>query len=317
VTDPAPHEGTAAGGGPRLIGIGLTCWNHLLRLQRFPEPDGAARILEEREEPGGMAALALAAAARLGARAEFWSLAGDDARGAAALDGLRSAGVDVSQARTVAGGRTATSVGLIAPDGRRSFLNARAQGLRGSEAAFDFDRLSGAAALLLEGYLPGASLAAAAHAHALAIPVVVDLNDLWWRNEPIARAADHLILPGFAAADRFRVADPADALPAMRALGPRVAGVTLGDRGVAFLDGDRLVRQGAFRVRAADTAGAGDVFHGAYALALAEGRPIDERLRIAGAAAAMSVRALGVIAGLPSRADLEAFLQERGSEGVE
>ncbi|MBN1417831.1 MAG: hypothetical protein JXP34_03595, partial [Planctomycetes bacterium] len=309
-----------AAAAPRLVGIGLVCWNRLLRLQRFPEPDGAARILEEREEPGGMAAIALAAAARLGARAELWSLAGDDARGRAAVEGLAGAGVDVSQVRCIPGGRTASSVGLIAPDGRRSFLNARAEGLAARQAAFDFERLRGAGALLLEGYLPAASLAAAARARALGIPVVVDLNDLWWRNEPIARAADHLVLPGFAASDRFGVAEPADALPAMRALGPCVAGVTLGERGVAFLDDvdgeKRIWRHGGFRVRAIDTAGAGDVFHGAYALALAEGRPLEERLRFACGAAAIAVRAFGVFEGLPGRTDLEEFLRERGQEGM-
>jgi sulfofructose kinase len=63
----------------------------------------------------------------------------------------------------------------------------------------------------------------------------------------------------------------------------------------------------AFSVSVTDTTGAGDAFHGAFALMLAEGRPVAESARLAAAAAALKCRRLGSRAGLPTRVELEAF----------
>ena len=68
----------------------------------------------------------------------------------------------------------------------------------------------------------------------------------------------------------------------------------------------------AFRVSVTDTTGAGDAFHGTFALMLTEGRAAAECARLAAAAAAMKCTRLGSRAGLPLRAELEAFARSRG-----
>ena len=72
-----------------------------------------------------------------------------------------------------------------------------------------------------------------------------------------------------------------------RRLAPGQLAVTLGGEGVVWADGITLHRVPAFNVQAVDTLGAGDVFHGALTLALAERRPWAEALAFASAAAAM------------------------------
>ena len=64
----------------------------------------------------------------------------------------------------------------------------------------------------------------------------------------------------------------------------------------------------AFPIRPIDTLAAGDVFHGAFALALAEGRAEADALRFAAAAAAIKCTRFGGITGAPGRAEVEAFL---------
>jgi sulfofructose kinase len=63
-----------------------------------------------------------------------------------------------------------------------------------------------------------------------------------------------------------------------------------------------------FRVEAIDTLGAGDVFHGAYALALAEGRTVTEAARFANAAAAIKCTRASGRRGIPLRAEVDAWL---------
>jgi len=88
--------------------------------------------------------------------------------------------------------------------------------------------------------------------------------------------------------------------------------VTLGDEGVVWLDDGGAVRTcPAFDVDVADTLGAGDVFHGAFALALAEERPIDEAVRRASAAAALKCTRFGGRAGIPTATEVDDFLGKR------
>jgi ribokinase len=85
--------------------------------------------------------------------------------------------------------------------------------------------------------------------------------------------------------------------------------ITLGARGVfASRDGAGSLVP-AFRVEAVDTTAAGDVFNGALAVALVDGRSAHDAIRFASAAAAISVTRVGAQASAPSRMEIEAFLR--------
>jgi sugar/nucleoside kinase (ribokinase family) len=85
--------------------------------------------------------------------------------------------------------------------------------------------------------------------------------------------------------------------------------VTNGSEGCWYTaDGQTALYQPAFPVEPADTTGSGDVFHGAYASALARGSPLPERIRFASVAAAMKATARGGQAGIPTREKVEKAL---------
>ena len=84
--------------------------------------------------------------------------------------------------------------------------------------------------------------------------------------------------------------------------------VTEGPRDVLWRKGARLRKSPVFAVEAVDTVGAGDVFHGALTLALAEGRDMVAALRFAAAAAALKCTRLGGSAAAPWRGEVEALL---------
>jgi sulfofructose kinase len=95
--------------------------------------------------------------------------------------------------------------------------------------------------------------------------------------------------------------------------GPRHAGVTLGAHGYVWRERDgRSGNQPAFQVDVVDTTGAGDAFHGAFALGIAEGLDIETCVRRASGVAALKCTRLGSRAGLPTRSELELFVALQG-----
>jgi ribokinase len=87
--------------------------------------------------------------------------------------------------------------------------------------------------------------------------------------------------------------------------------ITLGARGVFASADDRSERVAGFTVDAVDTTAAGDVFNGALAAALVEGRSFPDALRFANAAAAISVTRAGAQSSAPLRVEIDTFLRDR------
>jgi ribokinase len=85
--------------------------------------------------------------------------------------------------------------------------------------------------------------------------------------------------------------------------------VTLGSAGVAAVRRDEAFLIEGRKVKAIDTTGAGDCFCGALAAVLASGLDLREAVEIANAAAALSVQKNGAAPSMPSRSEVEAFLE--------
>ncbi len=94
----------------------------------------------------------------------------------------------------------------------------------------------------------------------------------------------------------------------LRALGPKAVVLKLGEQGCCYFDGSVTIHSPAFKVTPKDTTAAGDTFNAGLAVALAEGRKIEDALLFANAAASLSVTRLGAQASIPSRAEVNEFL---------
>ena len=82
--------------------------------------------------------------------------------------------------------------------------------------------------------------------------------------------------------------------------------VTMGEQGALIMD-ETPIHVPGVKVDVVDTTGAGDAFNGGLAVALAEGKPLLEAVRFANCAGALECTALGVIPGLPQRAEVDAL----------
>jgi sugar/nucleoside kinase (ribokinase family) len=148
------------------------------------------------------------------------------------------------------------------------------------------------------------------------VPVVADIEgDISPQWADILAEADHLIVPRATALEVSGESDPARAATRLWVAGRSAVVVTCGPEGGWYVasEHDEPRRYHAFSVPSIDTTGCGDVFHGAYATALADGMALPERVRFAGAAAALKAMSRGGQTGIPTRSRVDAFLQAHPS----
>lgn len=293
----------------RIICVGHAALDRIYRIEAFPPEPTKVRALEHVEAGGGMAANAAVAVARLGGKAELWSRTGDDSAGSAIRAGLRAEGVDVRYLQAFEGARSSTSAIIVDGQGERLIVGQRDAGMPSGTSWLPLERVKEADAVLGDlRWLEGLR-AVFSRARKERVPTVLDA-DLGAREAlgGILKLTDYAIFSAQALREFAPGGSDAERLAHVLSRGPRHAGVTLGREGYRWResDGDGCVP--AFSLNAADTTGAGDAFHGAFALMMAEGRASAECARIAAAVAALKCLRLGSRAGLPTRAELDAFL---------
>jgi sulfofructose kinase len=105
-----------------------------------------------------------------------------------------------------------------------------------------------------------------------------------------------------------QIDDLATALTVVSGHTAALVAVTQGAQDMLWLERGSLRRLPAFRVDAVDTLGAGDVFHGAFALALAEGHGVAASMRFAAAVAAIKCSRIGGGNGAPGRKEVDQFI---------
>lgn len=262
---------------------------------------------------GGPAATAAATVARLDGSAYFIGQLGEDVVGDLIVEDFAQWGVDTRRVRRLPSVSSPVSTITVEADGERTIVNYTDPRLLASEVQVTERELAGADAVLGDLLWPTGALSAMEAARGLGIPAVLDFDHA--HPGPISAvlaAATHVVFSAPALVDVSGEGDPASGLQSVADRTDSWLGVTLGAAGVLWVDDDGGVRSSpAFDVDVADTLGAGDVFHGAFALGLAERRPIDDVVRRASAAAALKCTRFGGRAGIPTAEELEEFLRHR------
>ncbi|MCZ8130506.1 MAG: PfkB family carbohydrate kinase [Steroidobacteraceae bacterium] len=296
-----------------VLCVGHAVQDFVFAVPRLPDRGEKYRATGFESVGGGPAATAAVAIARLGGRARLAARVGDDAVAGVVIDELERYGVDCSLVRRFAGCSTSLSAVMVDGAGERMIVNHLDPRLPREAEWLPEPAALGVAAVLGDVRWPEGSAVALARAKAAGLPAVLDADRPIPVDGALLRCASHVAFSADGLADHAGEADPARAL---ERVGPTLDAwscVTAGADGVYTWDPRRgaLEHQPAFRVEVVDTLGAGDVWHGAFALALAEGRTESAAVRFAQAAAALKVQRFGGRTGAPTRADLEHFLETR------
>lgn len=294
----------------RVIGVGLACLDQLLIWEDTAVSVEENRIVNSDMQGGGMAATAMVAVSRLGGEAELWSAVGDDWVGEQIIQALQAEGVDTDQMVQIVGGQSLFIVVCVDRQSGERHFKATGDWTRPDGAIGDLARLADAGCLLIDHALPDSELRAAEKAQRLGVPIVCDTERMDEERRKIMPFVDFAIVSEGAA--RELSTDLREACQSIRKMGAGCVVVTLGDKGLVYLDGETYGRIPAFDVDVVDTTGAGDVFHGAFCYGVVQEFSLERNLRLASATSALKCRQIGGRAGIPTRGQVNEFLKNNG-----
>ena len=213
----------------------------------------------------------------------------------------------------IANHSTPISFILVDGAGRRELVNFVPDDFFTSANPWFADDIGDADVVLVDCRWPAGALHALRSARAGGVRSVVDVDrpidaDPVTETGQIIDAATHLVFSRTALTATMHNEHLVDALRAAAKRADAWVAVTDGEHGVSWIEDGRVQHHPAVQVDAVDTLGAGDVFHGAFALALAEGRRERDAVRFASAAAALKCTRFGGRASIPGRAEVDALL---------
>jgi ribokinase len=295
-----------------ILGLGAVAVDDFIYVEAYPRPDAKARVLRRERYCGGLTAIALVAAARFGARCAYAGVLGQDELSCFAAQFLKREKIDLSWMKRTASARPICS--NIVVDQRRGTRNIFFDVEHAAGAPMDVPAsLIGSCRVLFIDHVgvPG-MIRAARLARRASVPIVADFeSDDHPRFGELLPLVDHLILSEDFAKKLTGKRSPEQAVRALAEAGHEVVVVTCGDKGCRYSKRGMPApkHQRAFKVKAIETTGCGDVFHGAYAFGLARNLPLEERLELAAAAAALKAGTGAGPDGIPSLQMVGRFLK--------
>jgi sulfofructose kinase len=308
-----PRQIPKAGGRvPRILCAGIIVLDEVFCVEALPPRDGKIEAKDFFVVNGGCAANAAVAIARLGGRAALagplGGPAGKDDNGDRVLAALAREEVDTRACQRIDGLATALSAIFIDARGDRTIVTYRDQRIA-DVTPNDAQSLVAAVDLVLaDNRFPAFVRPVCEAARRRKLRVVLDADKATAEDDPLFRVASHVIFSSECLSATTGMSDLAAGLSAIARRTDAFLAVSDGPDDILFLHGGTVRRVPVFEVRAVDTLAAGDVFHGGFALALAEGKDEAEALRFGAAAAGLKCTRIGGSVGAPTRVEVAAFL---------
>ena len=298
---------TGSGARWDVIGIGENSVDSVSILPGYPQPTGPSAKMRIRARHilcGGQMATAMCACASLGLRAKYVGVTGTDDNGRRIRAELQGRNVDISDL-VIRDVENRFAVILVDENtGDRMVLWDRDDQLRLRESELPVEALGHTRVVHVDDVDDEVAVRAARLARDAGALVTSDIDRLTPRTEELAATVTHAIFAQHVPVHLTGLDDVEASLRKLRRTLANVLVVTMGEHGSSALEGDRFYHEPAFKVHAIDTTGAGDVFRGGFIYALVNGQPMDQALRTANAAAAVSCTRLGALNGVPTLAEV-------------
>jgi sulfofructose kinase len=304
---------------PRILCIGIPVRDLTFRVQSVPARGSKVNAQHYQEVCGGNSLNAAIAIARLGGRAAMCGPMGD-AREVASryiFDSLAHEGIDASYLVQMTGLSTPLSGIMIDPTGERTIVTFRDPALWKVELPDADTLLEDCSAVLTESRCAEFCTDLCAEAVRRGIPVIVDVDRAMSLSEGLLTASTHLVFSSEPLQETAGISDDGEALKKIATLTSSFLAGTRGARGTLWLDEQGALQETpALPVHTVDTLGAGDVFHGAFALAITEKQDLRQALHFASAAAALKCTRFGGALAAPQRPEVEALLAQNGTSSA-
>jgi sulfofructose kinase len=298
---------------PRILCIGMPVRDLTFRIEELPRRGSKVNAGHFEEIAGGNGLNAAIGIVRLGGRASICGPMGDARETSAKyiFDKLVQEGIDSKHIVHMPGLVTPISNIMIDPSGERTIVTFRDPRLWKVRLPDAGKLLEDCAAILTENRCAEFCTDLCVEARRRGIPVIVDVDRPMSLSEGLLTASSHLVFSSESLQATAGIADDAEALLKIAKLTPSFLAGTRGPQGTIWVDQQQTLQQtSAFPVHTVDTLGAGDVFHGAFALAVTENQDIPTALRFASAAAALKCTRFGGAFAAPQRTEVEELLSQ-------
>ncbi|ANW26166.1 ribokinase [Vibrio coralliilyticus] len=302
----------------KLVVLGSVNADHVLQVPSFPRPGETLHGRNYQVIPGGKGANQAVAAARLNADTGFIACVGDDAFGINIRENFKMDNINIAGVKMQPNCPTGIAMIQVAESGENSICISAEANAKLTEDAIevDLERIRQANYLLMQletpmcGIEKAAQVAKASRTNVILNPAparelsdeLLSCIDVITPNETEAE-----VLTGVTVTDNESAQEAANAL---HRKGIEIVLITLGAKGVWLSQNGRGELIPGFRVEATDTTAAGDTFNGALVTGLLEDLPLESAIKFAHAAAAISVTRFGAQTSIPSRDEVDAFLEQ-------
>ena len=295
-----------------FTGIGENATDVVLRLKEFPARDGKTDTLSREIRLGGQVATAVVAAARWGLRARYVGAAGSDHNAELHRLDLRARHIESHLVRVHGAASRLSYILVEGGTGSRAVLCHRDPRVKLDRRYLRKEWFERSRLVHVDGENPEASRLAANWAREAGVPVMCDLDVFREGLQFLLPQVDYPVLSLSALAPFTGSNDPLVALPILQLkYGATYACTTLGEHGALAWDGQRFVYAAAYRVRVADTTGAGDLFHAGFAYGLLRGWELQRILEFGCAAAGLNCTAHGARGAIGSPRAIERLRSNR------
>lgn len=298
-----------------VVGVGISAVDINVTVTSIPRIDENVMVLEHRKQLGGTVSTALATLQRLGMRTKYMSMLGNDEYGKLITDGMQSFGIDASS--VVLAEEQSTSFSIVLVDsmtGRRSIAFYPGCAFTAPAECLDEKAVRSASLLHVDIYNP-AVLAACKVAVEANVPISIDANALFPGLEELLAMGNVFILGNEVAG---QIANESDihktGKKLLKEYGLDLVVITAGEKGSTAFTASQTANSPGFKVRVADTTGAGDVYHGAYLFGHLKQWPLDRTLRFANAAAAIMCTSQEGWHGIPVLQQVDDFLKHHEAD---
>jgi ribokinase len=300
----------------KIVVVGSSNTDLVIQVPHLPAPGETILGGKFITAPGGKGANQAVGAARAGGKVTFIARVGNDSFGEQALAGFKRDGLDVSQITKDAKSPSGVALIFVSAKGENSIAVADSANNRLNPAHVSPSVIASAGVVVAQLETPLKTIAAAAKlAHAKGVPFILNPAPAQKLPDSLLKQVTYLtpnetecaLLTGIKPEAGQKSCDRA--ADALLAKGVQTVILTLGSAGAYVATKGIRALVPSFKVKPVDTTAAGDIFNGALAVALLEGKPLLDAVRFANAAAALSVTKLGAQSSAPTRVQIESFLK--------
>ena len=295
---------------PQLMALGAVCSTTIFKVDNIPAASAKVLANDMRRIVDGMAVSAACAFQKLGGQASVWARVGDDPEAHTVRESLREEGLDVSGLYTLHNTHSSHSTVIVDQHGQRLVVPFHDPNVSQDCSWLPIEQLKQVDLLHCDVRWFEGALYALRSARDMGTPTMVD-GDVAPVHvlQQLMPLADYAVFSDAGLLAYTGLQDVKEALLQVAQQHSRHVGASCGAEGYLWVEDGQLQHVPAPQVQVVDTLAAGDVFHGAFALALLEGKPVRQAAQFACVAASLKCTQFGGRLGCPTRAEVEAYMQ--------